>query len=311
MKKLFSLLLVILISSSFLYSGERLLNKIMILVNGKPVSLFEMKKIINPDFPEKVSFEQILKGRSRYVDQVVEQILILEETEKRGVVISESELNAGIADVQRRNRMTREQLESYLKAKMGLTWDEYVHGVLKEQLKILRLKQMIASSTLEADEAVLRGIYEQKFSESSEYTASHIIMQARTQDEDQKILATLSSLYDEIKGGNISFEEAAKKFSQDGSAQSGGSLGTFPLRNMVPEFGEKLRSMKQGDISEPFRTRYGWHIVRLEKVEKKDPPKYEEVRGRILNIFYMENQEKAFKSWLKVAKESSRIEMLF
>ena len=71
----------------------------------------------------------------------------------------------------------------------------------------------------------------------------------------------LKVVYDSIKTG-ADFAEMAKRYSEDGSAQSGGDLGWFPVGQMVAEFNQRAFSMKEGEISEPFRTQFGWHIIK-------------------------------------------------
>ena len=68
--------------------------------------------------------------------------------------------------------------------------------------------------------------------------------------------------------------------------------------------------MKEGEVSEPFRTRYGWHIVKLDKVEKHDPPTYNESYEMLRNIYFQRNVEKMFQTWLKKKRSESKIDIL-
>lgn len=67
-------------------------------------------------------------------------------------------------------------------------------------------------------------------------------------------------IYDSLKAG-ADFAEMARLYSQDGSAKNGGDLGWFPEGRMVPEFNERSFSMKKGELSEPFKTQFGYHII--------------------------------------------------
>jgi parvulin-like peptidyl-prolyl isomerase len=71
----------------------------------------------------------------------------------------------------------------------------------------------------------------------------------------------LQSIYDSILAG-ADFGEMARIYSEDNSASQGGDLGWFPHGQMVKEFNDLSFSMKEGDISEPFRTSFGWHIIK-------------------------------------------------
>jgi peptidyl-prolyl cis-trans isomerase SurA len=88
------------------------------------------------------------------------------------------------------------------------------------------------------------------------------------------------NIYNRIKNGE-SFEELAKKYSADfRSGSNGGELEWFSVGMMVPEFERAAFSLKnKGDISEPMRTSFGWHI--LKKIDERPIPSYESVKERI------------------------------
>ena len=101
---------------------------------------------------------------------------------------------------------------------------------------------------MDVDERALREIYEKEFSSEPElyFTASHIILQAN-ESNDAEIKDAITAIYKEVTEGKTTFAEAAKSYSQDGSAANGGALGTFSARDMVPEFSERLAEMKEGE----------------------------------------------------------------
>ena len=99
-----------------------------------------------------------------------------------------------------------------------------------------------------------------------EIRASHIMMQTPRGNDSVEIVAKerIDSLYEVVKSGE-DFAKVAFDFSQDrGSAMRGGDLGFFGRGQMVPEFEEAAFALtEQGQISEPIRSAYGWHIIRL------------------------------------------------
>ncbi len=74
------------------------------------------------------------------------------------------------------------------------------------------------------------------------------------------------------------FEELAKAYSEDNSAQSGGDLGWFGRGQMVPEFDSAAFALEVGEISEPVRSKFGWHIIEI--LEKKKEEGEEQVHAR-------------------------------
>jgi len=87
-----------------------------------------------------------------------------------------------------------------------------------------------------------------------EVQASHILV--KTEEEAKKLL-------DDIKSDKISFEDAAIEYSLCPSGQTGGDLGYFPKGVMVKEFEDACFSMDIGEISEPVKTQFGWHLIQL------------------------------------------------
>ncbi len=84
----------------------------------------------------------------------------------------------------------------------------------------------------------------------------------------------IQNIYGKIKGG-MSFEEAAKKYSEDrGSAGNGGKLPRFSSGRIVPQFVEQVDKLEPGEISKPFQTIYGFHIIKL--LSRKRPGSFDE-----------------------------------
>ncbi|MBO7126171.1 peptidylprolyl isomerase [bacterium] len=304
-----SVFFFIFILFSFLFAEEQLLNKMVVRVNGKVYTIYDCKKLLRFDDPASVNTQAVLDRKDKLIDQLINNAISKQEAEALDITVPDDELDAAVDSVLAQNKMTRGQFEQEL-SKNNMSFETYRNEVLREQLTLLKLKKRIIV-TMDVDERALREIYEKEFSSEQElyFTASHIIMQAN-ESNDTEIKDAVTTIYKEITEGKMTFAEAAKSYSQDGSAANGGSLGTFSARDMVPEFSERLAVMKEGDVSEPFRTRYGWHIVKLDKVEKHDPPTYNESYEMLRNIYFQRNVEKMFQTWLKKKRSESKIDIL-
>ena len=100
-----------------------------------------------------------------------------------------------------------------------------------------------------------------------EIHARHILLP--TEDEAKKALAR-------VKGGE-DFAKVATELSKDPSGE-GGDLGWFTKDRMVPEFSEAAFKLKEGEISDPVKTQFGWHIIKVEGVRTKSFPPFEQIR---------------------------------
>lgn len=101
--------------------------------------------------------------------------------------------------------------------------------------------------------------------------AAHIYV-ALPPDADDKLVkekeTRINNIYQKIAEG-MRFEDAARQYSEDrGSAQNKGILNTFTVNRIVPEFVETIKTLEPGEVAEPIKTMYGYHIIRLISLEQ-------------------------------------------
>ena len=159
-------------------------------------------------------------------------------------------------------------------------------------LSIEELKKNVKS-----DDAMLEKHYletKEKYLIEEKVKASHILIKTgtATSGTDAEVLEKISNLKKDIEASKTSFEEAAKKFSDDvNSAVQGGDLGLFPRGVMVPEFEEVAFSSEVGKIADPVKTQFGYHIIRVDEKQEARTKAYEEVKERVLES-YVEQEAK-------------------
>lgn len=126
-----------------------------------------------------------------------------------------------------------------------------------------------------------------------EYKARHILV--ATEAEAQAIIADLK------KGKK--FDELAKAKSMDkGSGSQGGDLGWANPKNFVPEFGGALEKLPKGKISDPVKTQYGFHVIKLDDVREAKGPSYEEVKPQLEQQVQGQRIQKMVDDLVKTAK---------
>lgn len=97
---------------------------------------------------------------------------------------------------------------------------------------------------------------EQKMTEVTQVAAKHILV--GSQQEAADLLKRIRSDND-----NLTFEDAAKKYSKCPSKAEGGDLGFFGKNMMVKEFESAAFALNEGEISEPVETQFGWHLIKV------------------------------------------------
>lgn len=116
-----------------------------------------------------------------------------------------------------------------------------------------------------------------------EIHTAHIMIKSSkgaTTEDSLKARTKIEEIYKKLLAGE-NFQELAKQFSEDpGSAEKGGVLPWFGTERMVPEFEKAAYDLKKnGDISSPVKTAFGWHIVK--RLDRKETPSYEEIQGEL------------------------------
>lgn len=137
---------------------------------------------------------------------------------------------------------------------------------------------------------------------AGEVHAAHILLGTRNQPDSVVAAqgALIDSLYTVVTTPGADFGEIAKQYSQDpGSAQRGGDLGWFGPGMMVKEFDETSFALKDGEISKPFRTQFGWHIIY--RIESRGVGSLEENRPKIKEALARDNDraDEARNAYLK------------
>lgn len=94
--------------------------------------------------------------------------------------------------------------------------------------------------------------------------ARHIIIRPDERKNQEQVIAELKKVKADIAAGKLTFESAAREYSQDGSATTGGSLGWTAPGQFVPEFEEAMNGLAQGVVSDPIVSRYGVHLIEVE-----------------------------------------------
>lgn len=153
---------------------------------------------------------------------------------------------------------------------------------------------------IEVTDADLNGYYDQNKAQwvaPEQRDASHILLSLDSDASDSAVeekLAEANGLIDKLNTGE-SFEDLAKEFSDDtGSAENGGSLGEFGEGVMVPPFEEAAFSMQVGELSEPVRSDFGFHIIRLDNIISERGKTFDEVKDEVEDLFRSEAAESRY-----------------
>jgi peptidyl-prolyl cis-trans isomerase C len=157
----------------------------------------------------------------------------------------------------------------------------------RKKLLMEGLLQSVGKEAL-SDEAMHK-VYDEavkQIGEEKEVHARHILFRTPAGDEKASKEAEdkLKAVIVRLKKGE-DFAKVASEVTEDPSGKAnGGDLGYFSKDQMVPEFSEVAFKLDKGQISEPVKTQFGWHVIKIEDKRVKEPPKFEDVKPQIENF---------------------------
>ncbi|MGE0210401.1 MAG: peptidylprolyl isomerase [Parvibaculaceae bacterium] len=196
--------------------------------------------------------------------------------------------------------LVERHLLAQLAVKEGMTDnEEYKRRLAFYQAKALRDAYFAAKLKPMVTEDRVKATYDEqaaKVPPEERARAQHILV--ATEKEAQDIKARLE------KGEK--FEELAKQYSLDGSKDYGGDLGYFTAGEMVPEFSKAVFALKEGEVSQPVKTEFGWHIIKLEDRRAGGPQPYDQVKEPIRMVLL----RKAVQDKLLELRKEAKIEVL-
>lgn len=145
--------------------------------------------------------------------------------------------------------------------------------------------------------------------EIDEVKSRHILLKPSPILSEDRAKAMLTNFLKDIRSGDADFGALARQYSEDpGSGAKGGELGWAEPSLYVPEFAQTLQSLQEGEISEPFRTTHGWHIVQLEQRRKTDATdRFNSNRAHQLIFRRKFNEE--LQNWLDEMRSDAYIEV--
>ena len=204
------------------------------------------------------------------------------------------------------NELIKKELLYQEALKRGIDKDPEYQRKVEEFKKLTLIGQLLEKeieSKSKVTEQDVKAYYEKHKAELasvSQIKASHILV--KTEAEAKKILERLK------KGED--FAELAKKYSIDtGSAKNGGDLGYFSPGQMVPEFEQAASKLKPGEISEPVKTKFGYHIIKVTDKKMGKPVEFEKVKNVLLQRLSAEKQKEVFDTYVEGLKKSYKVEI--
>ena len=281
-KVIISIIVVLLIASAcvgaYLYSNK----DVVASVDGEKITKDEVYNVLVGQYGPSV------------VETLINNKVIELEGEKEGIKISNKEINAEL-DNFIKSYGGEETFNSALEAS-GISLADF-----KKDIENYLIVEKILGKDIKITEEDMKEYFEENkesFNEEEQVQASHILV------KDEK---TANEVIEKLNAGE-DFAELAKEYSTDeGSAKAGGDLGYFAHGDMVEEFSDAAFKLKEGEISEPVKSEYGYHIIKVTGKKEAKEAKYEDHKEEIKTILFDEEINAKYQDWLDETKEKYKI----
>lgn len=182
--------------------------------------------------------------------------------------------------------------------------EEEFQNILKETeenlLQRYAVQKVMDDVNVKDEEA--KELYEQnkdKYISEEKVSAKHILV-----DDEEKC----KEIKEEIDNG-LDFSDAAAKYSSCPSSKKGGRLGEFGKGQMVPEFEEVAFNMEEGEISDPVKSQFGYHIIQLDKKVPAEQKSFNEVKEQVKQQLLQQKQFQVYNDNVQKLRGKYNVEM--
>ncbi|MEO4048994.1 SurA N-terminal domain-containing protein [Pseudomonas sp. CAU 1711] len=173
-------------------------------------------------------------------------------------------------------------------------------------VEYVELKKDVFFDQAEASDEELQELYKKEIANLAEQRhAAHILLEVGDKLNDEQAKAKLEEVKQRLEQGE-DFAKLAKEVSQDpGSAGNGGDLGFAGPGVYDPDFEQALYALKQGEVSAPVRSEFGWHLIKLLGVQAPEVPSFDSLKAKLEREVKAQQVEQRFVEAAKQLEESS------
>lgn len=247
------------------------------------------------------------------LDDLIAERLLMREARRLQIDVSDEEVHESLRAMREENGWSEEDYDAVLRM-LGFDRESYFR-TRKEQMirgKVLQYKvhSRIRVTDREVEEAFLQEYHQGRGED--EVHLWHIVFRIPTEvtlEQLNERLTRAKEVREEVASGRISFEEAARRFSEDGSAQSGGDVGFFARGQLLPTLEDVAFRLSVGEVSPVVQSPVGFHILRVTErrvVPIRDP---EEARARVRYRLTEAAFQREYRAFIESLRAEARVQV--
>ena len=280
------------------------------LVNGERIedsAIHKEAERLRPDY-EKVFTDMNPEQREAQLldwskENLIEKTLLQQEVKNSEPKIPENRLEAIIANLKKECKDPQELYRDFeVRDDEGLKHS--IELIIRTERKLEKLLNKLPNPSSDA----IRQYYDQnkdQFKTGERIRVAHIVKYVDWHTDEQTAYETINQAYNELKNG-AAFEVVADKYTD--CADRGGNLGLISKGQMAEEFEDIVFNLGVGQVSNVFRTRFGFHIAKVYEIYPAAISSLEEVKTQIVNILKEQMREAALHEFIDSLKINAKIE---
>lgn len=298
-------------------------------IGGKAVTkadfiAFVKKQLPNGQIPAGFPLPMLKNLAPQMIDQYVTEQVVNQAVAARKISVTPEEATAKLKEEFAKMPKDQQlQFEQMLKSQ-NQTLDQVIAQQVRnpELLKALCFDKLVKALCPDLDKfdpAEVKKFYDEhprEFVEPGDapdtVRASHILIQVAADAKPEawdKAKAEAEAILKQLKGG-ADFAKLAQEKSSCPSKAEGGSLGSFGKGQMVPEFETAAFALKEGELSQPVRTKFGYHIIRRDAAKKGRQLSFDEVKDRLTAMLKQQKQAEKIQTVVQNLKKEAGVKVL-
>lgn len=282
-------------------------------VEGQNITLAELNKELSyleqllvmqygEDYKNNEEAMKYYKEQQKlFLDYLIESKLVIGQADENKIEVTDKEIEDQIEQV--KTSVGSEEAFTAALQQEGITLEEYTQ-LVKENLIISKTLEQVTKDVKVTEDEVKK-YYEDniaQYTQGAGANMAHILV--ATEDEAKKV----KKEYEEGK----SFEELAATYGTDGTKDQGGNLGfiTYDSQQYDADFLAGAKNLKEGEVSDPVKTQFGYHIIKVTGVQSEPVvTPFEEAKASVEETVLKDKQYQVFEEYIKGIKEKANIEI--
>lgn len=281
-----------------------------ITVNGQRIEDQEIREEaerLRPSYEQVFADQEAGTRETQLMDwskeNVIERVLLRQEAKSSGPDIPPAEVEAAFARLKERYEKPEDLYKEF-----GADSDDKVKAMIELQMKVEHKINDIYAKTPQPTEAEIREYFDQnkeRFASGEQIRVAHVVKYVNWQTDEAAANEAISQAHKEIAGG-APFEAVVSKFSD--CADTGGDLGYVARGQLVEEFEDVVFNLNIGQVSDVFRTRFGFHIAKLYDRRPPAVPPLKDVKDQIVEQVVEQKREQALGEYLDTLRSKATVE---